>query len=346
MKIGIPKEIKTAERRVALTPKACEALVQAGAEVYLETLAGDEAGFADWAYQAVGVGLVKDATALYQEAQLVVKVKEPQPSEWADLRPDQQLFCYLHLGGDPKLCQALKNIGLKAYGFETVGQGGETPLLAPMSAIAGRLSVQLGARFLHRVKGGRGTLLGGVNGHPAGQVCVLGGGVAGREAATIALGQGAKVTLLDLNADRLSQLKKELPNLQVALNQGNILEELLPNTDLLIGAVYLKGKKAPLVVSKALLGLLPKGAVAVDIAIDQGGCFWNPRPCTHEDPFYIERGILRSAITNLPAAVPQTASEMLSAAILPYVKALALGWELPGLKEGLNLEAGNLKIEL
>ena len=346
MILGLPKETKTAERRVALTPQDCGHLIAAGVRVLMEAGAGQAAGFGDPLYQKVGVGLVEGPGPLFAQAELIVKVKEPQAAELERLEKRHLLFCYLHLGGNPALTCALLDKGLTAYGFETVGQNGQTPLLAPMSAIAGRLAVQLGARFLTAPQGGRGTLLGGTLDQPGGEVLVLGAGIAGTEAAALAWGMGAKVKVLDLRPEALDRLSARLPGVSVEVSRPGLLEELLPRTDLLVGAVYLKGRKAPRVVSAQQMGLMPNGAVAVDISIDQGGCFATSHPCTHEAPSYLEAGVIHSAITNLPAAVPHTASVALSGAITPFVLQLAQGKGEAELRAGLNLEAGALKIEL
>lgn len=347
MIIGLPKEVKIAERRVALTPDACADLTQAGHEVLVQQSAGLGAGFEDADYRAAGALLVPSAAELYGAAQLVVKVKEPQAEELALLRREHQLFCYLHLGGSPKLTQALLDIGLSGYAFETVGDGRSTPLLAPMSALAGRLAVQLGTRFLHASQGGRGTLLGGtLLGGGEGKVVVLGAGIAGTESALLAARMGAEVTLVDLKPEPLERAQKEQPDLNCQLQRPGLLEDLLPATDLLVGAVYLPGRKAPQVVDQSQIALMPKGSVAVDIAIDQGGCLATSRPCTHDEPAYVEQGVIHSAITNLPAAVPRTASLALSQAILPYLLELAQGRVGAELTRGLNVKAGKLKVEL
>ncbi|OGG99534.1 MAG: hypothetical protein A2600_08630 [Candidatus Lambdaproteobacteria bacterium RIFOXYD1_FULL_56_27] len=346
MILGIPKETKTAERRVALIPQDCARLVAAGAKVLMEEGAGRSAGFKDALYLQSGVSLVPGPEPLFAQAELIVKVKEPQAQELERLEKRHLLFCYLHLGGNPNLTQALLDKGLTAYGFETVGQAGQTPLLAPMSAIAGRLAVQLGARFLMAAQGGRGTLLGGTLDHPGGEVLVLGAGIAGTEAAALAWGMGARVQVLDLRPEALDRLVARLPGVAVEVAGPGLLERFLPQTDLLVGAVYLKGRKAPRVVSTQQMGLMPKGAVAVDISIDQGGCFETSRPCTHESPTYLEQGVIHSAITNLPAAVPHTASVALSKAITPFVLQLLQGKRDLELQAGLNLEAGQLRIEL
>ncbi len=344
MRIGIPTEVKTAERRVALTPSACAKLVKDGHEVFLQAGAGNGAGFTDANYQTVGVTLTKDAKELYNTAEMVVKVKEPQQQELALLRRDQILFCYLHLASGPELTKSLQNIGLTAVAFETIEENGKTPLLAPMSAVAGRLSVQLGAWYLHSPQGGKGELLGGIDGVPCGQVTVIGAGVAGQEAAHLAYQMGAHVTLLDINQQRLDYMAKTYPNMDCVQSTPEAIDKILPTTSLLIGAVYVVGKKAPHVVTEAQIKTMAKGTVMVDISIDQGGCIETSRPCTHDDPIYVKGGVIHSAITNLPGSVPVTASKALSQAILPYVEKLAASEWTPALQKGVNVQGGELKI--
>lgn len=346
MDIGIPKEVKTAERRVALTPEACKTLVDAGHHVSIEKGAGIYAGFSDEQYTQRGVVIQSDAQQLYANSQMIVKVKEPQEEEYRLLRKEHLLFCYLHLASSQPLIEALKEIGLTGVAFETVEENGTTPLLAPMSAIAGRLSVQLGAHFLHAPEGGRGVLIGGTSDHQAGRVAVIGIGIAGTEAACIAYGMGAHVTVLDIDKNRLEQIKNRFPEITTLESTPQTLEQILPETDLLIGAVYVTGKRAPHVVSEEQVLRLPQGAVVVDIAIDQGGCVETSRPCTYDDPSYSHKGIIHSAITNLPAAVPITASSALSEAIVPYVHQLAQGNWTDALRKGINVQEGQLKIEL
>ncbi len=346
MKIGIPKETKTGEARVALTPEDCKFLVQAGQQLYLESNAGLLSGFLNEDYEKSGVNIVADATALYGSAQLIVKVKEPQQGDLALLTAGHHLFCYLHLAGGPDLTLQMQALKLTATAFETVRIGNSTPLLAPMSAIAGRLSVLWGSNFLHSSKGGKGVLLGGTNHHNQGEVLVFGGGVAGREAAGLASSMGAKVTLLDVNPLVLDSITDLLPEVHTEISEANIIAKLLPNMDLVVGAVYQIGKKAPSVLSEAQIELLSKGSVVVDIAIDQGGCFATSKPCTQSEPYFSHKGIIHSAVTNMPAAVPRSASIALSKAICPYVLELAQGNISPELQGGLNLKAGELVIDL
>lgn len=346
MKIGIPAEVKVAERRVALTPLACKELVKAGHEVYLQKGAGKAAGFLDADYEKSGVKIKPDAKSLYAVSTLVVKVKEPQEEEYKFIRPDHTLFCYLHLASNQDLVKILQKSGCTAVAFETVVEHGKTPLLAPMSAIAGRLAVQIGAWMLHAPRGGRGVLLGGMTGFKSGQVTVLGAGVAGTEAAILAHNMGAEVTVLDINKARLQELAKAHKGMQTMLSTPHAIASLLPTTDLLVGSVYVIGRRAPVVVSEEAVKTMPKGSVLVDISIDQGGCIATAAPCTHEAPKFVQHGVIHSCITNLPAAAPHTASLALSEAIVPYVRQLASGRPGKSLKEAINVKDGELKILL
>ena len=344
--IGVPTEIKTGERRVALTPADCAVLTSQGYVVYLQKGAGISAGFADDAYEKAGVTLQPTAAKLYEASQLIVKVKEPQKGDLKLLTKHHTLFCYLHLAAEPELIEELKKIELNAYGFETVKVQHKTPLLAPMSAIAGRLATQIGTWHLHAPRGGRGVLLGGIQKTPSGQVVVIGAGVAGTEAAVLAAHMGANVIVLDIAQSKLEQLEKQYPHITTGTSNSETINTLLPKTDLLIGAVYVIGKKAPIAVKKEQLKLLPKGAVIVDISIDQGGCIEGSEICTHDTPVYEEDGLIRSAIANLPAAAPYTASTLLSKAITPYVEQLAKNDLSPELAEAINVSKGRLKLKL
>ena len=346
MKIGIPTEIKPAERRVAMTPEDCAGLVQAGHTVFIQKGAGERAGYSDEMYGKVGVKIAPTAEDLYNEGDLIVKVKEPLPGDIANLTPDHTLFCYLHLAAAPAVTEGLKDTGCTAVAFETVIVDGTTPLLAPMSAIAGRLAVQFGTYYLHAPRGGRGVLMGGIAGKQAGRVTVIGAGVSGKEAAVLASQMGAKVRLLDLNQERLDSITSEYPAIEGVISSKESIDALLPETDLLVGAVYVHGKRAPIVVSKAQMATMPKGAAALDISIDQGGCFETSRVTTHDEPSYVECDVIHSAIANMPAAAPHTASEVLSEAITPYVAKLANGEWTPELTEAINIKAGELLIDL
>ncbi len=344
--LGIPKETKVAERRVALTPEHCRQLIKEGICIFVEQNAGTQAGFSDNDYIQAGCQISENSAALYAAANIIIKVKEPQPEDLENLKTHHTLFCYLHLAAEPKLVTKLKEIGLTAIAFETVVVEDKTPLLAPMSAIAGRLAIQIGTWFLHAPRGGRGILMGGISGTSAGKTLVLGAGIAGTEAATLAHNMGARVTVMDINEARLAELKRELPNIETEISTPEAIIEKLKETSLLVGAVYVIGKKAPIVVTEKMIQVMPKGAVALDISIDQGGCIETSKPCTHDAPTYIKHGVIHSAITNLPAAAPHTASEILSTAIYPYVKELAQNtWSQP-LKEAVNVQEGVLKVVL
>ncbi len=346
MIIGLPQETKTNESRVALIPTDVEQLINAGHSVHVTSNAGTYAGYTDAEYKTAGAEIMADNAATYAKAKLIVKVKEPTADDLPHLKPHHTLFCYLHLAASEELTKKLCDIGLTAYAFETVTADGTTPLLAPMSAIAGRLATQIGTWFLHAPRGGRGVLMGGISGLPAGRVTVVGAGIAGTEAATLAHNMGAVVTVLDVNPVALDRLKLHLPHANVQLSTPENIAASLPRTSLLVGAVYVVGKKAPHVITEKHIKLMPKGSIAVDIAIDQGGCMETSEPNTHDNPVTEKHGVLHSAITNLPAAAPHTASEILSRAITPYVQDLAVGKTSAALHSGLNIAAGELKISL
>ena len=346
MDIGIPREIKVAESRVALTPEDCKILIDDGNSVFLQSGAGLLAGFSNEEYQSFGVTLIPDAVELFERSKLIVKVKEPQPEEITRLQAHHILFCYLHLASDSKLVDSLQKIGLTAVAFETVKVEETTPLLAPMSAIAGRLSVQIGTRLLHVEYGGSGVLLGGINSKKEGNVTIIGAGIAGMNALALADGMGAHVHLVDIDGERLKHAQAEFPNISTRLSLLETFEELLPETDLLIGAVYVRGKKAPRVVTASQIQVMKKGSVVVDIAIDQGGCIETARPCTHREPAYILYDVIHSAINNLPAAVPRSASKSLSSAILPFVRQIASNIWTDSLQAGINIKNHKLLIDL
>ena len=348
-RIGVPREVKHNECRVALPPDAVRQLVATGHEVVVEAGAGAGIGIDDAAYRAAGARL-GNADAAYQ-AELVVKVKEPVREEYARLRPGQVLFCYLHLAANPELTRALVAKGVTALAYETVtAADGSLPLLTPMSEIAGRLSVQVGAMALQRSHGGRGVLLAGATGVPPGKVVVIGGGVAGTNAARLALGLGAAVTILDKSPERLPRLRAELAGAaQVRMANPDALERAVLDADLVIGAVLVPGAKAPRVISRRLLRRMQDGSALVDVSIDQGGCFETSRPTTHDDPTYIEEGIVHYCVTNMPGAVARTARLALSQVVLPFVQALAdKGWRQaladdPRLAPGMNVCAGRVR---
>jgi len=344
MRIGIPREIKTLEGRVGLIPAACASLVSAGHEVFVEQNAGVLSGYTDEQFKAVGVKILPDAAALYEKAQMVVKVKEPIGPELDLLQSHHLLFSYLHLAAEQALAKRLVEIGLTAVAFETVEENRRLPLLAPMSDIAGRLSVQVGAHLLHRPMGGKGLLLGGLPAAERGHVVILGGGVAGGNAAVVAAGLGAQVTVFDLNRDRLEQLRALGPNVTGLYPYPSEIEEKVLNADLVVGAVLLIGEKAPHVVTREQVKRMQAGSVIVDISVDQGGCIETTRPTTYADPTYMEHDVVHFAVTNMPGAVPKSASQALSASLTPYVLKLAqANWrDDPRLLAGINVEAGNI----
>ena len=346
MRIGIPKEIKNQENRVGLTPQAVAQLVQAGHNVQVEVGAGRGAGYGDEQYQAAGAQMVDTASAW--AAELVIKVKEPQPVEIARLKPEQTLFCYLHLAPDTPQTDGLLQSGCTAIAFETVTDAaGRLPLLAPMSEVAGCLAPQVGAVAAHTWKGGRGVLMGGVPGVPPAQVLVLGGGVVGTQAAKVALGMGADVTVLDRDLNRLKALDAQFGGRLKTAHPG-MLDSLMVESDMIIGAVLIPGAVAPHLIRREQLSRLRPGCVLVDVAIDQGGCFETSKPTTHQDPTYIVDGVVHYCVANMPGAVARTSTQALTAAILPYALQLAnKGWRAalradPGLAKGLNVSAGQL----
>jgi alanine dehydrogenase len=347
MRIGIPKEIKDNEFRVALTPAGARALVQAGHEVRVEHHAGQAVGMEDAAYRAAGA-VLSDAGSVY-EADIVFKVKEPQPEERARLRAGQTLFCYLHLAAAPDLARALMHQGVTALAFETVlDKAGRTPLLAPMSQIAGRLSIQMGMQALEMKNGGRGVLVSGVPGVPPARVVILGGGVVGANAARIAVGLGADVTLLDRDPERLRAFDDQYGGrLKTRYSNAGSIEELVQQADLVIGAAYVLGRRAPTLLPREMLRAMPKGAALVDVAIDQGGIAETSRPTTHSAPFYIEEGVVHYCVANMPGAVARTSTLALAEVTLPYLLRLADDPQLaldedPGFAAGLNVAEGHI----
>ena len=349
MLVGVPKEIKTHEYRVGLVPGSVRELVRHGHKVVVETKAGSGIGFADGAYEAAGAQIAPDAAAVFAAAELIVKVKEPQPAEIARLRKGQILFTYLHLAPDPEQAKGLMASGVTAVAYETVtDQLGGLPLLAPMSEVAGRLSIEAAGTALKAVSGGRGLLLGGVPGVQAARVVVLGGGVVGTHAARMAAGLGAEVTIIDRSIPRLRQLD-ELFHGRVRTRVSTIqsIEDEIGEADVVIGAVLVPGASAPRLVTRPMLGLMKPRAVLVDVAIDQGGCFETSHATTHADPTYEVDGIIHYCVANMPGAVPLTSSHALNNATLPYGLALAKDGVKafdtnPGLKEGLNVQGGHI----
>ena len=351
MVIGVPKEIKPGEARVAIVPAGVEELVRRGHRVLVQTGAGRGSGISDEEYRAAGAVICQDAGEVYAQAELVLKVKEPLPSEWPMLRPGQVLFTYLHLAPDRALTQALLERGVVGIAYETIQlDDGSLPLLTPMSEVAGRMAVQVGAQYLERVHGGRGILLGGVPGVPAAEVVILGAGTVGYNAARIALGLGAHVTVLDINVARLRYLEEILHGnlITVVSNRYNI-ERAVRYADLLIGAVLIPGARAPKLVTEEMVRSMKEGAVIVDVAVDQGGCIETvDRATTHDDPVYVKHGVIHYAVANIPGAVPRTSTYALTNCTLPYVLELAeRGWRdavtaNPALGRGVNVAAGQV----
>ncbi len=350
MLIGCPKEVKPQEYRVGLTPAAVREAVAHGHAVLIEAGAGAGAGFTDDDYAAAGARLAGTAEEVFAEAELVVKVKEPQATERRRLREGQVLFTYLHLAPDPEQTRDLLASGVTAIAYETVtDRAGGLPLLAPMSEVAGRLAPQAGAWTLQKANGGRGVLMGGVPGVRPANVVIVGGGVVGTAAARVAVGMGANVTVLDRSVPRMSYLDDVfMGRLTTQYSSAEALDELLPTADMVIGAVLIPGAAAPKLVSRAQLARMQPGAALVDVAIDQGGCFETSRPTTHQDPIYEVDGIQHYCVANMPGAVPRTSTKALSNATLPFVLALAdRGWRQaceddPHLLAGLNVHAGQL----
>ena len=350
MRVGIPTESKPDEYRVGLTPAGVLELVERGHEVLVQRGAGEGSSFADAEYEAQGATLVADAGAVFDGSDLIVKVKEPQPPEVALLRPGHVLFTYLHLAPDPALTQALCDSGATCVAYETVEDAqGRLPLLAPMSEVAGRLATQAGAYMLEKPRGGRGILLGGVPGVAAAEVMVIGGGVVGMNAAFIAIGMEARVHVYDANVERLRELDVALGGRANTCYATRLdIDQRLPHADLVIGSVLVPGARAPHVIRREQLARLKPGAVLVDVAIDQGGCFETSRPTTHSSPTYQVDGITHYCVANMPGAVPVTSTRALTNATLPYVLrladagVLACAREDPGFAAGVNVAAGRI----
>jgi alanine dehydrogenase len=353
MRIGVPKEIKVHEYRVGLVPAAVRELAAAGHEVLVETCAGVGIGVTDADYEAAGAQIAAAADEVFAGSELIVKVKEPQSQECAMLRPGQVLFTYLHLAPDPAQAQGLCDSGATAIAYETVtAPDGSLPLLTPMSEVAGRMSVQVGAACLQKAHGGLGVLLGGVPGVDPAKVVILGGGVAGTHAAEIAVGMRADVTVVDRSVTRLRELSALFGStLKTAYSTTEAIEPLVLGADLVIGAVLIAGAAAPKLVTHDMVRRMKPGAVMVDISIDQGGCFETSRPTTHAEPTFVLDDVVHYCVTNMPGAVPRTSTFALGNATLPFVKALAdLGWKAaldrdPHLARGLNVHAGHITHE-
>jgi len=339
MKIGVPKEIKDQEFRVGLSPDSVKVLIGRGHQIYIESGAGTGSSFSDSDYQASGAIILDNAQEIWQQ-DMVVKVKEPLIAEYPYLKAGGLLFTYLHLAANRELTSKLIESGITAYAYESVELAdGRLPLLTPMSIIAGRLAVQFGARYLEKQQGGRGVLLSGIPGVASGQVVILGAGVVGTESARIALGMGARVTVLDINPERLSYLENIFGSqIELILSNSAQIEAIVPQSDLLIGAVLLPNRKAPTLVSRDLVKQMKDGSVIVDVAIDQGGCVETLRATSHSAPTYIEEGVVHYGVPNMPGAVPWTATQALNNSTLPYVLKLAQNnTEDPSLIKGLNV---------
>ena len=353
MRVGVPKEIKTLEYRVGMVPAGVRELVHDGHEVIVEANAGSGIGMTDADYVAAGANVVSTAKEVFDQAELIVKVKEPQLEECGMLRPDQVLFTYLHLAADPAQAEALVKSGTTAIAYETVtADDGSLPLLTPMSEVAGRLSIQAGAYALQKANGGRGVLLGGVPGVAPGNVLIIGGGIAGSNAAEMAIGLGAQVTILDRSVPRL----REIDNIyggrvRTEYSTKHAIETLVLEADLVVGAVLIAGAAAPKLVTAEHVRQMKAGSVLVDISIDQGGCFETSRPTTHAEPTYIVDDVVHYCVTNMPGAVPRTSTFALTNVTLPYVRNLAdLGWctalsQDSHLANGLNVHCGHVNHE-
>ncbi|MEM6818681.1 MAG: alanine dehydrogenase [Pseudomonadota bacterium] len=342
MKIGVPKEIKVLEYRVGLVPAGVRELVEDGHSVFVQTGAGEGIGMSNDDYRQAGAEVLPDAESVFTSAELIVKVKEPQLSECKLLRPDQTLFTYLHLAADPEQTRALVESGTTAIAYETVtSSDGTLPLLTPMSEVAGRLSIQAGAFALQKANGGRGVLLGGVPGVLPANVVVVGGGVAGTNAAEMAIGLGARVTILDRSVPRLRHFDQVYGGrVQTQYSTRDAIDALLPEADLVVGSVLIPGAAAPKLVTAEHVRSMRAGAVLVDISIDQGGCFETSRPTTHADPTYVVDDVVHYCVTNMPGAVPRTSTFALTNVTLPFIKQLARnGWR-DALRADHHLAAG------
>lgn len=345
MRIGVPREIKVLEGRVSLVPAAVAELLADGHEVFIEQGAGALSGYDDALYQAAGAQVLADAAAVYAQAELIVKVKEPIEADLALLRDDHVLFSFLHLAANSELTQRLQAIGLLALAFETVAEkDGRLPLLAPMSEIAGRLAGQVGTTLLHQPNGGKGLLLGGLPAAERGRVVVLGAGMAGGAAVQVVAAQGAEVVVFDKNRDRLAQMRALGNNVTALYPYQHQIEREVRQADLLIGAVLVVGEKAPHLVSADDVRDMADGSVVIDISVDQGGCIETTRPTDYAEPTFVWQGVVHFGVTNMPGAVPRSASQALSAALMPYLRSLAKPqWrQHPALVSGINVEKGQI----
>ncbi len=353
MIVGLPKEIKDNEYRVGLTPAGVRALTDAAHQVVVEKSAGEGSGFEDALYQKAGAQIIGSADEVWSQADMIVKVKEPIAPEYPRMREGQLLFTYLHLAPDPKLTSALLERKVTGVAYETItDRRGTLPLLTPMSEVAGRMAIQVGAHYLEKMSGGAGILLGGVPGVPAARVVIIGGGVVGTNAAKIAVGMGAHVTIIDNNLDRLRELDDIfLSKISTLASSAYMIHDAISTADLIVGAVLVPGAAAPRLVTRNMLKDVPNGAVIVDVAVDQGGCIETTHPTTHSDPTYYVEGVLHYCVANMPGAVPRTSTFALTNATLPYALKLAnLGFldaiaHDPHLKEGVNTYAGHCTYE-
>lgn len=353
MKIGVPKEIKTNENRIALVPAGAESLVAAGHSVLIETGGGFGSGFTDEDYTSVGATIAPDAATVWKESDMIMKVKEPIKVEWPHMRKDQLIFTYFHFAADEALTRAHMASGAVCVAYETVElPSRELPLLTPMSEVAGRMAVQEGAKYLEKLYGGRGVLLGGVPGVAPAKVVILGGGIVGINAAKMAAGMGAKVVILDISLERLRYLSDVMPaNVQLIYSNRHNIVEQIRTADLVVGGVLIPGAKAPRLVRKEDLATMQPGSVIVDVAIDQGGCVETIHATTHENPTYVVDGVIHYGVANMPGGVPRTSTLALTNATLPYAMQLAnKGWrraltESPALLKGLNVAQGKVTYE-
>jgi len=348
MRIGVPKEIKEMEGRVVLLPEAVAELRRSGHEVLVQAGAGAGSGYPDILYRKAGAELVRQARALYARSDLVVKVKEPLPAEYGYFRPGLRLFCYLHLAANPRLTRALSRARVDALAFETLVEAGTTPLLKPMSEIAGRLSVLVGAHFLQTGQGGKGVLLAPTEASDGARVAVVGGGSVGRAAAELAAQMGARVRVLDLRPDPLRAWAQAFPNIDLEPSTPTLLRAALAEVDLVVGAVYIPGAKAPQVLRRAMVQRMESGSVLVDVAVDQGGASETTRPTSHSHPVYRRYGVIHYAVPNMPALVSRTASQVLSRTVLPYLMKVAAIGDMeqleadPLLRSAINIRGGEV----
>jgi len=349
MIIGVPKEIKDHEYRVGLVPAGARDLVARGHRVIIQSGAGSGIDISDEDYRMVGCEIAHTVEALWQQADIIAKVKEPQPVEWPRIKPSHILFTYFHFASSKELTDAMIKSGAACVAYETVEDSKRThPLLTPMSEVAGRLSIQAGTTYLEKIHGGRGLLMGGVPGVDSAHVLVVGGGVVGTNAAKMAAGMGARVVIMDVSLDRLRYLSDVMPaNVETLYASEYNIERELPQSDVVIGSVYLSGAKAPHVIRREHLKMMRRGTVLVDVAIDQGGCFESSRPTTHSNPVYIEDGVIHYCVTNMPGAVARTSTFALTNATLPYLVRLADGGLKslkgdPGFMRGLNMTKGKV----